>query len=269
MAPNVGPVVPLDGFGSVGAVLTSPFVLFNCAMNMLASVGMSRIMFWLLFVELGEAVHVPWYSPNLIGVVIGSVVIVSPTLVMALAPAGMPAALAKGWYMRVRVSDVNPTVYKYCPFLWDSCMARTGLGRHLLLGLQLSIVFIPIPILIAYTAYHSGFEIWELVWFDIIYETVLAVPCTLLGLLGFAMEHNIARVEAMLAKAPSSLGNLVEAEIGGLSVEDSRASASPSGERESSRAALSASTASPRPSSLGATVGAVIGSLWGSLQLLL
>ena len=284
------------GYASVGQVLTCPFVLVNTLMNMLVSIGMSRLVFWLLFDELGSAPPGglwPWYSPNLIGVVVGSSILVSPTLVMALAPAGMPSALARGWLFRVRTADVPPWLWRCSPCLWDTKLARVGLGRHFLLGLQLSVLYIPVPILLAYFCYAplGGFTTMQLIWFDVWFETALALPSTLLGLLAFSMEHNCARVEATMAKELGTENDLDGVGEVGVDLEGASRGVSIIEDEEEARAhrATAASTASAAsyatsigssPSTVGRSSRAsraqsgrsisrsVIGSLRGSLRLL-
>ena len=93
-------------YGSPWKVLCSPFVLGQVAFNALSSVGCSVLLFYFLFVVLvvppGDPLLVyHWTDPNLVGVVIGSALIVSPTLVMILAPAGMPEAVRNANVARV------------------------------------------------------------------------------------------------------------------------------------------------------------------------
>lgn len=93
-------------YGSPSKVLCSPFVLGQVAFNALSSVGCSVLLFYFLFVVLvvppGDPLLVyHWTDPNLVGVVIGSALVVSPTLVMILAPAGMPEAVRNANVARV------------------------------------------------------------------------------------------------------------------------------------------------------------------------
>ena len=83
--------------------------------------------------------------------------------------------------------------------------------RHFVLGLQLSVLFIPLPLLIAWggIAGHQGtLGTWELIWFDTIFETMLTVPCTLCGLLSFAMEPNYERVKITMSMEPDKCKRL-------------------------------------------------------------
>ena len=82
-------------YGSPWKVLCSPFVLGQVVFNALSSVGCSVLLFYFLFVVLvvppGDPLLVyHWTDPNLVGVVIGSALIVSPTLVMISRPLACP-----------------------------------------------------------------------------------------------------------------------------------------------------------------------------------
>ena len=50
---------------------------------------------------------------------------------------------------------------------------------------------------------------WTQIWFNVIFEVLLAPPVTAFGLLGFAMELNYERVERTLSRDPSPLKRLV------------------------------------------------------------
>lgn len=178
-------------YGTPLEALLSPFVLGQVAFNCISSVGCSVGLFYLLFVVLvvppgGSLLIYHWTNPNLIGVVVGSALIVSPTLVMILAPAGIPEAVDKGWFVVVRPRDCPPWLLRAAPFLGTHERWRRGMLRHVTLGLMLSMVFIPVPLLIAVYGVaddEGNMSTWTLIWFDLVFETVLAIPCTLFGLL--------------------------------------------------------------------------------------
>ena len=114
----------------------------------------------------------------------------------------MPTQVDKGWFCVVRAADCPNWLLRAAPFLGDHPRWRRGLMRHAALGLILSIAFIPVPLLIA--AYcvsddQGNLSTWTLIWFDLVFETVLTVPCTLGGLLAFAMEPNYERVRATMS----------------------------------------------------------------------
>ena len=46
---------------------------------------------------------------------------------------------------------------------------------------------------------------WRLIWWNIAFETALAVPCTALGLVGFAMKPNYERVMDTMSMHPHPL----------------------------------------------------------------
>lgn len=199
--------LPDDCYGTPFEVLTSKFVLVQVVFNAISSVVMSVLMFYLLFVVIPVPPHepllmYPWYSSNLLGVVMGSVCVVSPTLVMILAPAGMPEAVDKKWFRVVRYSDCPPWMLRALVFLGPHKRWRRGLLRHVALGLTLSLVFIPVPILLArYVVVDKAGQMtsWTLIWFDTAYETILSLPCTALGLLSFSMEPNYARIREVMS----------------------------------------------------------------------
>jgi len=202
--------------GTVRQVLTSKFVLMQCLFNMLSSVACSVALFYLLFVVAVVPPGDPlltykWHDPNLIGVVVGSSLFVSPTLVMVLAPAGLPEAVEKKWFYVLRPADVPRPLRLLLPYLGTHKCWRIGCARYLCLGIVQSIIFIPLPILIAYYAVadkQGNMSTWTLIWFDLIYETILTIPCTLGGLLGWSMQHNYDRVVATMSTHPKPLPRL-------------------------------------------------------------
>ena len=226
------------GFGTPCDVLFSKFTIVQVVFNAISSVVMSLFLFWLLFVLIGGGGPYEWcaaarvagpasragrargpgagtvrthapthprkppprrYHPNLIGVVLGSVLLVTPTSVMALAPAGLPEAVEKGWFYRVDPATASPALLRWMPFLRTAPRWRCGLKRHAMLGLWLSPLFVPLPIILARLCLGEVIDTWTLIWFNIGFETVLSVPCTALGLLAFAMEPNFARVKATMS----------------------------------------------------------------------
>lgn len=76
----------------------SRFVFIQVVFNMIASAGFPTLCFWFLFAYLGEGPYEWWEGPCA-GVVVGSC-ITSPILVLCLAPAGMPEAIEKGWFVQ-------------------------------------------------------------------------------------------------------------------------------------------------------------------------
>ena len=114
---------------SVGAVLCSKLVIASTLFNAAGCVSACTLVFWLLFGVLSQGPY-PWYSPNLVGVVVGSSLIACPALCMALAPAGMPEALQNGWFFCLRVEDCPPWLLYAFPYLQANRCTRIGLGRH-------------------------------------------------------------------------------------------------------------------------------------------
>ena len=223
------PVVPRSMetkniFGIASQVVLSPFVLgqvvFNAISSVICSLGMFYLLFVVLVVPAGDPLPIAkWYSPNLIGVVVGSVVIVSPTLVMILAPAGLPEAVQKGWVCVVRQCDLPPWLLRCAPFLGPHPRFRRGLMRHLCLGLELSVLFIPVPLLLARYVVadrYGEMTTWTLIWFDLVFETILSAPCTIFGILSFCVEENYDRVVATMSTEPHPVRRLLRRILGCL-----------------------------------------------------
>ena len=216
------------GYSTPWAVCTSKFTLIQVVFNAITSVVMSLLLFWLLFALASQGPY-EWWHPNIVGVILGSVLLVSPSLVMGLAPAGMPEAIEKGWFFLVDPADIDPRMVRYMPFLADTERMKFGLLRHITLGLWLLPAFLAVPLLLSYfvMANEDGvgdclpcprpappaltphpvrspqyLQTWELIWFNIAFETVLCIPCTVLGLLAFSLEYNYARVRATMSMHP-------------------------------------------------------------------
>ena len=249
------------GYSTPWAVCTSKFTLIQVVFNAITSVVMSLLLFWLLFALASEGPY-EWWHPNLVGVILGSVLLVSPSLVMGLAPAGMPEAIEKGWFFLVDPAETDISgMVKWMPFLADTERMKFGLLRHITLGLWLLPLFLVVPLLLAFFVVSNddgvrarlrlsraspasrctslpwcpsppsplrGFtpnplpseviassshlptfvftaqylQTWELIWFNIAFETVLCIPCTILGLLAFSLEYNYARVRRTMSMHP-------------------------------------------------------------------
>ena len=194
-----GPRMPYHA--NVRAVLLSKMCILQLVFNMTSSVVCSLGLFSFLFAFL-ETGPYEWYHPNCLGVIVGSSLFVSPALVMILAPAGLPEAVEKKWFFVIRPSDLQEWQRRFLPFLGTHPKLRRGWYRHLVCGLCISTIMIPIPLLLAALVFSDAdgkFPTWRLIWFNIAFETVLAVPCTGFGLLGFAMEPNWLRVKAEMS----------------------------------------------------------------------
>lgn len=194
---------------NIQQVTTSKFVLFQVFVNTIGSLIGPLITFYLLF---GVASQGPyeWNGSQLIGVVVGSLV-GSPFFIFALIPVGMPEALKRGWFYQLRMEDVvTPGGYwlLLLPFLRDGKIWRYAMIRHVVLGLILGIVYVPIAILIARYGFGT-FSTWELIFFNVIYLVCLAPPVTIFGLLGYAMEHNLSMVIEQMSNDPNPCKRLV------------------------------------------------------------
>lgn len=196
---------------NIQQVMTSKFVLFQVFVNTIGSLIGPLITFYLLF---GVASQGPyeWNGSQCIGVVVGSLV-GSPFFIFALIPVGMPEALKRGWFYQLRMEDVVVTPgggywLFLLPFLRDGKIWRYAMIRHVVLGLILGIVYVPIAILIARYGFGT-FSTWELIFFNVIYLVCLAPPVTIFGLLGYAMEHNLSMVVEQMTNDPNPCKRLV------------------------------------------------------------
>ena len=141
-------------FSTVSGVLCSKFVIMQVVFNAITSVVMSLLLFWLLFALASEGPY-EWWHPNFIGVWIGSVMVVTPTSVMGLAPAGMPEALDKGWFFLVKKEDLY-WPWTAMPFLVDTKLMKFGLVRCVCLGATLFAPFFFIPLILTGTVMANG-----------------------------------------------------------------------------------------------------------------
>ena len=57
---------------------------------------------------------------------------------------------------------------------------------------QLGLVYAPLTLLLARFAVGPQLSTWTLIWFNVIFEVLLAPAVTCFGLLGFAMEYKCA-----------------------------------------------------------------------------
>lgn len=211
---NTGPRQPYHA--DVGKILCSKLLMMQLIFNMFSSIVCSLGLFSFLFAFLDWGPY-EWYHPNCLGVILGSSFICSPTLVMILAPAGLPEAVDKKWFFVLRHSDLTPWQRWLMPFLAMNPCLRKGLVRHLVCGLCISTIMVPVPLLLAAFVFSDAsgkFATWELIWFNIGFETVLAIPCTAFGLLGFAHEPNYLRVRATMSMHPNQCTRLYRRIIG-------------------------------------------------------
>ncbi|KAL3916315.1 MAG: hypothetical protein SGPRY_006876, partial [Prymnesium sp.] len=91
-------------FATPSQLLCSRLVWIQLVFNMTTSAACPILVFWVLFVYLGEGPY-EWWEGACSGVVVGSCV-TSPILLMTLAPFGIPEALEQGWFFKVRQTTV-------------------------------------------------------------------------------------------------------------------------------------------------------------------
>jgi len=82
------------------------------------------------------------------------------------------------------------------------------MARHVVLGLILGIVYVPIALLIARYGFET-FSTWELIFFNVIYLVCLAPPVTIFGSVGYAMEQNISLVIDQMSNDPNPCKRLI------------------------------------------------------------
>ena len=180
---------------SACGLLCSPFVVTQVVFNVVASFGGPLLCFYLMFASGGPY---PWLSGEVLGPIIASP-IAGCVCSLAFAPLSMPEMTAKGWFGIVLPADVRRISYVF-PFLGRAKAWRIGVVRHLMLALLLAVVVIP-PALVLVSPLVFGPDLgaWTFIWLAIAYISVLPIVIIPLGLLGFAIEPNYARVQALMS----------------------------------------------------------------------
>ena len=168
---------------STKEVLISKFVISQLIFNVLASFLGPLGTFFLLFGYLSEGPY-DWSSGPLVGVVVGSLA-GSPLLIFALMPVGLPEAVENGWFPRLSAKTLEDW------WMLNILKWRWSTSRNLAIGLLVGIVYVPVALLIARFGLGPSLGTWELIWFNVVYEVLLAIPVLLLGLLGYALEPNL------------------------------------------------------------------------------
>lgn len=183
-------------------VLCCKFVVAQVVFNIIASLLGPLGTFYLLFGFLSEGPY-SWSSGPCVGVVVGSLA-GSPLLIFALMPVGMPEAVQKGWFLPLRLEKCSPWLRRFLFYLDESNSCwKWATPRLLALGLMLGIVYVPIALLIARYALGPTMSTWALIWFNVAYEVLLAIPVTSLGLLGYAVEHNLEFTLSRMSSNPN------------------------------------------------------------------
>mmetsp|Transcript_32122 Transcript_32122/g.58073 ORF Transcript_32122/g.58073 Transcript_32122/m.58073 type:complete len:258 (+) Transcript_32122:32-805(+) len=202
------PPSPDDYAKNPAALLRCKFVQAQVAFNAIASFVGPLATFYLLF---GYASQGPyeWNSAPLVGVVVGSLA-GSPLLIFALMPVGMPEAVERRWFLRLRSANCPPWLVRVLPYLNDNPRCwRWATARLLVLGFIIGVVYVPIALLIARYALGPTLSTWTLIWFNVVYEVCLAVPVTALGLLGYAMEPNLDWTISRMSTDPRTVRRLM------------------------------------------------------------
>ena len=178
---------------TVCSILCSPFCLLQLLFNITASFAGPLACFWLIFSSMGPEV---WDGGPML-----SVVIASPwacaLAANAFIPIGIPDAFAYGWFAVVPTERLSCTL---CLFPFLHC--RLGVIRHLCLGCYAAILWIPAVGLLARYVEGPEMSADTFVFFGPACIAALPVLVVPLGLLGFALPANYARVEAKMTTAP-------------------------------------------------------------------
>ena len=85
------------------------------------------------------------------------------------------------------------------PFLGEHWLWRYGVLRHLALGTVLALLWVPAGMLCANFVLRGQLSAVATLWFSVIYCSSLPLAAIPLGLLGFAVAPNYARVAANMA----------------------------------------------------------------------
>ena len=185
---------------NIQQVITSKFIILQVIINTVGSFIGPLLTFYLLFGVASTGPYV-WNGSQLVGVVVGSL-IGSPLFIFALMPVGMPEALKRGWFYAIKIDNVSPRWLFILPFLRDKSIYRYAMARHVVLGLILGIVYVPIALLIARYCFET-LSTWELIFFNVLYLVCLAPPVVIFGLVGYAMEYNLTLVIDQMSNDPN------------------------------------------------------------------
>lgn len=181
-------------------VIRSKFVVAQIIFNVVASVLGPLGTFYLLFGYLSQGPY-EWNSGPLVGVVVGSLAC-SPILIFALMPVGLPDAVEKGWFPRLRLQPIEEYP-RWMGLLLPILNWRWASLRNVALGLLIGIVYVPITLLLARFAVGPTLDTWTLIWFNVIYEVLLTVPVVTLGLLGYSLEPNLNLTISKMSDHPN------------------------------------------------------------------
>jgi hypothetical protein len=196
-----------------GDVLKSKFVISQLVFNIIASFLGPLGTFYLLFGYLSVGPYA-WSDGALVGVVVGSLA-GSPILIFALMPVGLPEAVEKGWFPRLREKGLQAGqsgedeehLAQQCwwlfPLLLSILKWRWSTLRNLAIGLLVGVVYVPIALLLARYAFGPSLGTWTLIWFNVVYQVLLAIPVLLLGLLGYALEPNLEITLEQMSSHPN------------------------------------------------------------------
>jgi hypothetical protein len=210
MASNSSPLLAKDPFVnddfyrdgknySPLALLCTPFVIFQTILNVVLTYGGVFFCFWIIFVVFGKDAY-GCYSPEVLSPILISP-FATPILALAWTPLGMIDAVEKGYFGSVRTEYLSRGIWTLFVFL----KPQIGVLRHIILGIQIAIISIPIMMLVVVFGIASYDDLesigsncsitdWQQVISCVTYIGILPIFIIPLGLLGFASERNLERV---------------------------------------------------------------------------
>lgn len=189
-------------FGTPGAAFCSRFMLLQVVIGLFFSFALPFTVSYLLLLEVEPY---PWYTANLVGWVLGGVII-SPTVSLLFAPLSLPEAVRNGWVRVVRVEDCHRLLLIFCGvgqhrFWRAACVRAAVIGLLLVLCID-----VPVALLIAHWSFlDTLLTRWQGVWFNTLYAVAITPPVTALAVLSSVIEPNYARIEATMSDHPHAL----------------------------------------------------------------
>lgn len=181
-------------------LLFTPFCLGQIIFNVIASFAGPLACFWLIFTSMGPE---SWLGAPMLGIGIASpwaCAICS----LAFLPVGIPDASKQGWFGIIELESV-PCTMRILPFLH----VRVGILRHLCIGTVAAALWCPPVFVLARFVEGPMMSAKTFVWFGPSCLAVLPLLVVPLGLLGFALPANYARVEAIMAVRGGTLVKVV------------------------------------------------------------
>ncbi len=177
-------------FTSLCGLLCTPFCLGQILFNLIASFGGPLVCFYLIFTSMGPE---SWDGAPMIGIALASP-FACALCSLAFIPVGIPDAAAHGWFGIIEPHSVA-CLLRAMPFL----RCRIGAVRHLCVGCVVGVLWIPTVYYLARFVEGPVMSARTFVFFGPACIAALPLLVLPLGLLGFALPDNYARIEAIMA----------------------------------------------------------------------